>query len=133
MALGLTQPLREMGTRNLPGGKKRPARRADNLTAICEPTVWKMWEPRRLTNLWASAACYRDIFTTLLFTLMFLFQEFLIRKLITILIVSTFPLYLNSNYLQGGINFSANILFNSQESLRFSRRLLLKLWSYRWT
>jgi hypothetical protein len=24
-----------------------------NLTAICEPTVYKMWEPRRLTTLWA--------------------------------------------------------------------------------
>jgi hypothetical protein len=39
MALGSTQPLTEMSTRNLPGGKKRPARRADNLTAICEPIV----------------------------------------------------------------------------------------------
>jgi hypothetical protein len=39
MALGSTQPLTEMSTRNLPGGKKRPARRADNLAAICEPNV----------------------------------------------------------------------------------------------
>jgi hypothetical protein len=39
MALGSTQPLTEMSTRNLPGGKKRPARRAYNLTAICEPIV----------------------------------------------------------------------------------------------
>jgi hypothetical protein len=38
-ALGSTQPLTEMSTRNFPGGKKRPARRADNLTAICEPIV----------------------------------------------------------------------------------------------
>jgi hypothetical protein len=37
MALGSTQPLTEMSTRNLPGAKKRPARRADNLTAIYEP------------------------------------------------------------------------------------------------
>jgi hypothetical protein len=41
MALGSTQPLTEMSTRNLPGGKGRPARKADNLTAICVPTVWK--------------------------------------------------------------------------------------------
>jgi hypothetical protein len=34
-----------------------------NLTAICKPTVSKMWEPRRLTTLWASTACYRDSFT----------------------------------------------------------------------
>jgi hypothetical protein len=41
-------------------GKGRPACKADNLTAICEPIVWKMWEPWRLTILWASTACYRD-------------------------------------------------------------------------
>jgi hypothetical protein len=39
MALGSTQPLTEISTRNLPGGKERPARKADKLTAICEPTV----------------------------------------------------------------------------------------------
>jgi hypothetical protein len=40
MALGSTQPLTEISTWNLPGGKKRPAHRADNLAAICEPNVW---------------------------------------------------------------------------------------------
>jgi hypothetical protein len=30
MTLGSTQPLTEMSTRNLPGGKGRPARQADN-------------------------------------------------------------------------------------------------------
>jgi hypothetical protein len=44
------------------GVKRRPAHKAD-LTAICEPIVYKMWEPRRLTTLWASTACYRDSFT----------------------------------------------------------------------
>jgi hypothetical protein len=39
MALGSTQPLTEMSTRNLPGGKGRPVRGADNLTAIFEPIV----------------------------------------------------------------------------------------------
>jgi hypothetical protein len=63
MTLGSTQPLTKMSTRNRPGGKWRPARKADNFTAICEPAVYKMWEPRRLTNLWASTACYRDSFT----------------------------------------------------------------------
>jgi hypothetical protein len=37
VALGPTQPLIEMSTRNLRGGKRRPARKADNLTVICEP------------------------------------------------------------------------------------------------
>jgi hypothetical protein len=39
VALKSTQPLTEMSTRKLPGDKKRPARRADNLAAICEPNV----------------------------------------------------------------------------------------------
>jgi hypothetical protein len=60
MVLESTQPLTEMDTRNFHGGKGWPARKADNLTAICEPTVYKMWKPRRL---WASTASYRDSFT----------------------------------------------------------------------
>jgi hypothetical protein len=39
LALGSTQPLTEMSTRNLPGGKEQPAHKAKNLTAICEPIV----------------------------------------------------------------------------------------------
>jgi hypothetical protein len=39
MVLGSTLPLGDVCTRNLPGGKGRPARKADNLTAICEPIV----------------------------------------------------------------------------------------------
>jgi hypothetical protein len=35
MALGFTQPVTEMRTRNIAGGKERPAR--DNVTAICYP------------------------------------------------------------------------------------------------
>jgi hypothetical protein len=39
MALGSTQPLTEISASNLPGRKWRPARKADNLSAIYEPTV----------------------------------------------------------------------------------------------
>jgi hypothetical protein len=39
MTMGSTQPLTEMSTRNLLGGKGRPALEADNLIDICEPTV----------------------------------------------------------------------------------------------
>jgi hypothetical protein len=53
----------EMSTRNLPGGKWRPAGKADNFTTISEPIVYKMWEPRCLTAIWAFTACYRDDFT----------------------------------------------------------------------
>jgi hypothetical protein len=38
-AMESTQPLTEMSTRNRPGSKGRPARKADKLTAICEPIV----------------------------------------------------------------------------------------------
>jgi hypothetical protein len=60
MAPGSTQFLIEMSTRNLPGGKGRPARKADNLTTIYESIVYKMWQPRLLTILLASTTCYRD-------------------------------------------------------------------------
>jgi hypothetical protein len=63
VALGSTQPVTDMSTMNLLVGKVRPVRKADNFSAVCEPTIWKMWEPRRLINLWASETCYRDSFT----------------------------------------------------------------------
>jgi hypothetical protein len=40
--------------------------KGDNLTAICEPIVYKTWETRRLKTLWAFTACYRDSFTFIL-------------------------------------------------------------------
>jgi hypothetical protein len=76
MALGSTQPLREMSTRNLCGGKGRPARGADNLTAVCEQIFEKIWGLRRLAILWASMACYRDSFT---FTFYNLIVSFTLR------------------------------------------------------
>jgi hypothetical protein len=52
-----------MRTRNPPEGKGQPdAAKADKLTAICEPIVWKMWELRRLAILLASTAYYMDNF-----------------------------------------------------------------------
>jgi hypothetical protein len=39
MALESTHPLTEMSTSNLHEAKTRPARKSDNLTAICEPIV----------------------------------------------------------------------------------------------
>jgi hypothetical protein len=57
MALWSTQPLTEMGTRNFLAGAKRPARRAENLAAICEPNVCELWEYQPLTNVRATTAC----------------------------------------------------------------------------
>jgi hypothetical protein len=39
MALMSTQPLTEMSTRNLPGGKGLLAHKTENLTAVCEQIV----------------------------------------------------------------------------------------------
>jgi hypothetical protein len=39
MAMGSTQPLTEMSTKNLPEDKERPSRKADNFTAFRELTV----------------------------------------------------------------------------------------------
>jgi hypothetical protein len=43
------------------------AHRADDLTAICEPIIYKGWEPWHLITLWTSKVCYRDSFTFLFF------------------------------------------------------------------
>jgi hypothetical protein len=47
MALGMTASIRN----DYQGSNVRPMRKADNLTTICEPIVWKMWDARRLTTL----------------------------------------------------------------------------------
>jgi hypothetical protein len=39
--------------------RARPDHKTDNFTAIYERTVYKMWEPRRLTALRASTRWYR--------------------------------------------------------------------------
>jgi hypothetical protein len=52
-----------MSTRNRPVCKGRPARYADNFTAICEPIVYKVREPRHVTTLWAFTARCKDRFT----------------------------------------------------------------------
>jgi hypothetical protein len=80
MALGSTQPLTEMSTRNVAGCEGRPARKADNLTAICEQIVYKMWKPRRLTILWAFKACYKDSFTYFLLFCYFYYFIFILFR-----------------------------------------------------
>jgi hypothetical protein len=63
LSLGLTQPLTEMSTRNFSGVKGgQPESKADNFTANFELLGWIMWEPRCLTTLLASRACYNFSF-----------------------------------------------------------------------
>jgi hypothetical protein len=84
MALGSSQPLTEMSTRNLTGGKWLPVLKANNLTDICKPIVWTMWEPRRLTTPWGSMACYRDNSTFLTLYLV-LFNKGMCRRYLVVL------------------------------------------------
>jgi hypothetical protein len=55
-----TQPLTEMSTKNILVGKEQLECKTDNFTAICQPTLQRIREPRCLINLWASLACYSD-------------------------------------------------------------------------
>jgi hypothetical protein len=52
MALGSTQPVTEISTRNLPGGKGRPALKDANLTAICES----------INSCFLNVNCIADVF-----------------------------------------------------------------------
>jgi hypothetical protein len=47
MALGSNWPLTKMSTRNLPGGEKRPVRRAKQPCRHLCAKCLKMWEPQR--------------------------------------------------------------------------------------
>jgi hypothetical protein len=62
MTLGSTQPLTEMSSRNFPGGKGRAERKADNLTALYEPTRKRGSLDVSHTH-GAFTACYKDSFT----------------------------------------------------------------------
>jgi hypothetical protein len=54
--MGFIQPLTGMSTGNIKiimflGSKVRRVRRVDNLTAICEQTVYTRWDPYHLTAI----------------------------------------------------------------------------------
>jgi hypothetical protein len=38
---------------------------AENLSAMCVPIIYEIWEPRRLITLWTSTTRYRDSFYVL--------------------------------------------------------------------
>jgi hypothetical protein len=59
---GLTQPSTETNTRNPSGRKEQSVHKANIPTTNREPTVQKMWEPRRLRTLRANMARHRDSF-----------------------------------------------------------------------
>jgi hypothetical protein len=67
VALGLALPVKQMSTRIFPEGKAQPVRKADNLFAICEPTVSTELDRLSLTTQWISTAFCRDSFIFLLF------------------------------------------------------------------
>jgi hypothetical protein len=53
---------RRKSFRNQTGGRSV---KLTKLTAICEPTVYTLWDPQHLTTLWAYRASYRNSFTFL--------------------------------------------------------------------
>jgi hypothetical protein len=65
-----------MSTGNLPGGKERPAYKADNPTAICEPTVWKMCENLDISQPYGSSRHVIGITLPLPFTWTVAVQEY---------------------------------------------------------
>jgi hypothetical protein len=69
MVLERTQSLAEIDAIYLPGCNERPARKADNLTAISEPIIWKMRDLDVSRTYKDSTACHRNnfIFVCLLY------------------------------------------------------------------
>ena len=66
MALGLTQPLAEMSTRNISWGERRPVHRADTLTTfICR--LFEIWETQTPGSLRACPGLLWDCFTYTLY------------------------------------------------------------------
>jgi hypothetical protein len=63
MALGSTQPLTEISTRNLHEGKGRAARKAVSLTAICEPIVESLDVSQTYGPPWPVAGIVLPLFT----------------------------------------------------------------------
>jgi hypothetical protein len=61
MALGSTQPLVKMSTRNVPGGKGGWCVRLTLTPSRAE--CHEMWEPKLPGTLWATPGLLRDCFT----------------------------------------------------------------------
>jgi hypothetical protein len=138
MALGLTQPLTEMSTRKIPGGKGRRVRKADNLTAICEPIVYKMWEPPPLIPLWAFTACYRDSFTLFFCGALYSYRQCksdyklyrIYHNNVTTLGLFTVPLFAVLDRIWA---LMADVLNISNKNLRSRNRSVCSDWLRGWT
>jgi hypothetical protein len=91
MALVSTQSLTEMSTRNLPGGKQRPPRMADNLDSICEPNVENVGTStsRKLKGL---HCLYRNNFIFVLY----MYKFYMVAVLLITRIFRYFPIIMES-------------------------------------
>jgi hypothetical protein len=69
MALGVTQPLVKMSTRNIPGGKGGRCVKLTSPTSRAE--CHEIWEPKPSGTLWATPGLLRDSFTfTFIYTVL---------------------------------------------------------------
>ena len=66
MALGSTQPLVKMSTRNIPGGKGGRCVRRTNSPHSCAE-CHGIWESTPSGNLWATPGLFRDTFNVFIF------------------------------------------------------------------
>jgi hypothetical protein len=69
MALGSTQPLVKMSTRNIPGGKCRQCVRMTSSTSRAE--CHEIWEPKPPGTLWTTPGLLRDTFTFYFYVCMY--------------------------------------------------------------
>jgi hypothetical protein len=109
MALGSSRHLTEMSTRNIPGGKGRPALKADNLMANCE----------RFSRKWLSLDASQPYGPPRSVTGIALFFTIFIKRSIQKLLTRNFyPLFFSCFSLYSEVRVSYKLAF-SQPSNKF--------------
>jgi hypothetical protein len=130
VTLKSTQPLTEMSTRNILADEGCPASEAGNFTAICEQTVSKMCDPRRLTYGPPRPVTEFYSFTFTYFSLFFIiyrlfppFLPFMSRYSSPL----SSPLFFSYERYSSTLVFQTNVL--TRKTVRFGSEGDTALWS----